>query len=94
MRYRVKLSNSARRALKKLGRSGAFNPSVFNAILQCLEQGSPIPEKYQDHRLHGEFVHFRECHLGFNLLLLYERDDELKIITISEIGTHLELFGE
>lgn len=94
MHYRVKLSNSARRALKKLGRSGKFNPFILNAILQCFEEGNSLPEKYKDHQLHGEFAHLRECHLGFNLLLLYERDDELKIVTVSDIGTHPELFGE
>lgn len=80
--------------MKKLKRSGAFNPSVLNAIFQCLEEGIPLPEKCKDHQLHGEFAHHRECHVGFNLLLVYRRNDALKIITVSDIGTHPELFGE
>ncbi|OGG92987.1 hypothetical protein A2609_02010 [Candidatus Kaiserbacteria bacterium RIFOXYD1_FULL_47_14] len=94
MNYHIKLSISARRALKKLKHSGVFNQIVFNSVLYCLENGNLLPEKYKDHQLHGEFAHFRECHLGFNLLLLYRRNDEAGIITISDIGTHPELFGE
>ncbi|MBI4065685.1 type II toxin-antitoxin system mRNA interferase toxin, RelE/StbE family [Candidatus Kaiserbacteria bacterium] len=53
-----------------------------------------LPEQYKDHQLHGDLAHFRECHIGFNQLLLYERDEALGIIVISKIGTHAELFGE
>lgn len=94
MTYRIRISNKAQRALRKLRRSGMFNPSVLNTVLLCLEQKNSLPGKYKDHQLHGELVQFRECHLGFNLLLQYEKDDELRLITISNIGTHQELFGE
>ena len=94
MIYRIRISNKAQRALKKLKHSGIFNPPVFNSVLLCLEQGNSLPGKYKDHQLHGELVHFRECHLGFNLLLQYEKDDESQLIIISNIGTHQELFGE
>lgn len=94
MSYRVKLSSSARRSLKKLGRSGTFNPSVFDKILHCFEKGESLPTHFKDHALQGNFAGSRECHLGFNLLLIYERDEAVQIITISDIGTHGDLFGE
>lgn len=94
MTYQVKLSRSASRALKKLGRSGSFNPSILNKILHCFEKGESLPVHVKDHALQGNFIGFRECHLGFNLLLVYKRNDETRIITVSDIGTHPELFGE
>lgn len=94
MTYQLSLSSSTRKYLKKLKRSGTFNPAVLNSVLRCLEEGDPLPEKVKDHQLHGEFSHFRECHLGFNLLLLYKRNEERRVIIISDIGTHGELFGE
>lgn len=94
MTYQLSISNSTRKYLKKLKRSGTFNPAVLNSVLRCLEEGDPLPEKHKDHQLHGEFLHLRECHLGFNLSLLYKRNDEARVITISDIGTHGELFGE
>ena len=94
MTYQVKLSRSALKALKKLERSGSFNPYSLNTVLHCFEYGETIPEKYKDHQLRGEFAHLRECHLEFNLLLVYKRNDDARIITVSDIGTHSELFGE
>ncbi|OGG39907.1 hypothetical protein A2118_00810 [Candidatus Kaiserbacteria bacterium GWA2_50_9] len=94
MIYHVSLSASARKRLKKLRYSGNFNTEVFHRILRCLENGEPLPERTKDHQLHGEFANYRECHLGFNLLLLYKRNDEARVVTISDIGTHGELFGE
>lgn len=94
MNYRIKLSNKTERVLKKLKRSGTFNPFALNTILRCLQNGEALPERYKDHQLHGEFAQLRECHLSFNLLLLYKRNEETRIITIADIGTHPELFGE
>jgi mRNA interferase YafQ len=94
MNYRVKLAHKAEKAIKKLKHSGTFNLAVLNTALKCLEQGKSLPERFKDHQLHGEFAQVRECHLGFNLLLLYKRNDETQIITIANIGTHPELFGE
>jgi len=94
MNYRLKVSNKAQKTLKKLGRSGKFNPAILNKILHCLENGGVLPEQYKDHQLHGDLAGFSECHLGFNLLLQYEKDEALRLITIAKIGTHQELFGE
>jgi mRNA interferase YafQ len=94
MIYYVSLSALARKHLKKLSHSGNFNPEVFHRILQCLENREPLPERAKDHQLRGEFADYRECHLGFNLLLIYKQNDDLRVVTITNIGTHQELFGE
>jgi len=92
--YQIKLASSTRKALKKLGRSGKFNQTIFNKVVRCLQNGDPLPFFVKDHQLQGNFIGSRECHLEFNLLLIYERDDVERIVTISDIGTHQELFGE
>ena len=94
MNYRIRVSNKAQKTLKKLGRSGKFNPTVLNKILRLLEKGRVLPEQYKNHQLQGDLTGFSECHIGFNLLLQYERDEVLRLITIAKIGTHQELFGE
>jgi len=94
MIYHVSLSASSRKRLKKLRYSGNFNPEVFHRILQCLENGETLPERVKDHQLRGEFTDYRECHLGFNLLLIYKQNNDLRTVTITNIGTHPELFGE
>ncbi len=91
--YHVRLTHSARKALRKYGRSRRIDPKVFNRMLTHLEQEKPLQAQYRDHKLGGEFEGFRECHLSFDMLVLYKQDEEQYLVTISDIGTHDELFG-
>jgi len=50
-----------------------------------------LPEQARDHQLKGDAQHLRQCHIKDDLLLQYERDDKLKIITLADIGTHHQL---
>jgi len=92
--YQIAYAQSARRSLKRLRRSGSFKEAIFKELLVLFVHDKSLPVQFQDHALQGSFTEYRECHLGPNLLLLYERDEVLKIITIANIGTHPELFGE
>lgn len=92
--YELVYSQKARKTLKRLRRSGAFSMRTLEELLLLLIHGRNLPAHFKDHQLHGDLARYRECHLGFNLLLQYEKDEILKLITISKIGTHPELFGE
>ena len=92
--YEVSLSNRVRKSLQKYARSGVFPQQKFKQALTHLEQGKLLPVSYQDHQLKGELSAYREFHLGYDLLVQYKRNEEKKIVTISKIGTHTELFGE
>lgn len=91
--YELVYSQEARKALKRLRRSGSFPTDAMDELLPLFIHGKTLPAHYKDHQLHGDLARFRECHLGFNLLLQYEKDEMLGFITISNIGTHQELFG-
>jgi len=93
MTYRIALAASARKALRKLSRSGSFDRGSLDTLLVLFETGVSLPTHYKDHGLHGAFSGSRECHLAFDLLVLYKRDDALCTVTIQDIGTHEELFG-
>ena len=94
MTYSIKLSARAKRSLRKLAHSGTFKKEKLEKALTCLENGVPLPSSYTDHALSGALSNFRECHLGFDLLLLYSRTEKPNTIIIVAIGTHTELFGE
>ena len=94
MKYSVVISSSAKRTIKKLGRSGSFDPSNLHLMLRAFEEGAMLPAVFKDHRLHGRFSEYRECHIGFDMLVVYKRNEEQEIVTISDIGTHPEIFGE
>lgn len=51
-----------------------------------------LPSKNKDHELKGEFLWIRECHISPNVLLIYEIDDEQKMVRFVRIGSHSDLF--
>jgi mRNA interferase YafQ len=91
--YRLTVASSARKALKKLSRSGRFDQSEFDLVVRTLCAGKALAPKFKDHQLKGSLQYSRECHLAFNLLVKYEIDEKLHTLTIEDIGTHDELFG-
>lgn len=92
--YDVVYAQGARKALKRLQRSGSFPEDTFRKMLTLFIFGKSIPANFKDHALQGDLAGSRECHLGFNLLVQYEKDDRLRLVTILGVGTHAELFGE
>ena len=40
-------------------------------VVDTLQQGLPLDEKYRDHELKGKYKGFRECHVQSDWLLIY-----------------------
>ena len=60
-------------------------------IMTLLIESQRLPEKHRDHPLSGDFVHYRECHIEPDWLLVYK-------MTPAEVyfvrtGSHSDLFG-
>ncbi|HXK38707.1 MAG TPA: type II toxin-antitoxin system YafQ family toxin [Candidatus Paceibacterota bacterium] len=91
--YLVVLSSRARKSLRRYSHSGSFPKGKFRQALMHLREHGSLPVNYRDHQLHGELSIFREFHLADDLLVQYKRNEELRIITLADIGTHSELFG-
>ncbi len=60
-------------------------------VFNCLLFDKPIPEKYQDHALVGNFRGFRDCHIKPDLVLIYKVTDD--VVELHQLGTHSEIFG-
>jgi mRNA interferase YafQ len=60
-----------------------------------LEQELPLPEKYHEHALRGNWEGYRECHIEPDWLLVYRIDDDVVPHTVyfSRTGTHQDIFG-
>ena len=54
----------------------------------------PLPAKNHDHQLHGDYEGYRECHITPDWLLIYIKDTEIKIISLSRTGPHSDLFSK
>lgn len=60
-------------------------------VMHYLIHEQPLPAKYRDHPLIGDFQDYRECHVKPDLLLVYAvRGRELHL---ARLNTHAELFG-
>lgn len=59
-------------------------------VIELLATQNPLPTKYKDHRLIGNFIGRRECHIEPDWLLIYKVNEES--IIFERIGTHSDLF--
>ena len=61
-------------------------------VVGMLENDEPLPTKYHNHLLSGDYKGYWECHINPNWLLLYEKDNEIRIISLYRTGTHADIF--
>ncbi len=62
----------------------------MDAVLSLLIQSQPLPGKYKDHALSGDFKGCRECHIEDNWLLIYMVTDDAVVLVAT--GSHDDLF--
>ena len=63
-------------------------------VINLLRLDKPLPENLRNHLLHGDYKGYWECHVTPDWLLLYEKDTEIRIISLYRTGTHSDLFGK
>ncbi len=90
--YKIVLSKQFKKDFKKIAKSGRFNLSFFNEIVDSLAMGEVLHQKYKDHQLSGSLKDFRECHIKPDLLLVYKIYQGQLILELVRLGSHSELF--
>ena len=94
---KVEQRNKFRQDFKRVGRG------EYRSILQpgsgelwkvvvAIANGIPLPAKYRDHPLHGEWEGSRGCHIRPDLVLVYTLEGEDMLI-LERFGSHSDLFG-
>lgn len=86
---RVKYQSGFKRDLK-LARKRNLDIAILQDVINRLMQGSPLPEKFRDHALTGDWRGFRECHVQPDWLLIYKYEDNA--LWLVRTGTHSDLF--
>lgn len=89
MKYEIIRSTKFKKNFKKLNTE--FKDEVL-ATLKKLANDENLEPKYKDHQLWGEFKDFRECHIKPNLLLIYQKIENMLILKAINVGSHSELF--
>ena len=92
MKYRVFKSKQFRKSLKKMIRRGKDIDKLNDVILK-LAAGEPLAPQSRDHALSGDLAGLRDCHIESDWVLLYfyTENGEL-VLTLSDTGTHSDLF--
>lgn len=87
----IRTASRFKKALKKISKSGSFERVKLEQIIQTLSQEEKLDRSYQDHSLTGKMAEYRECHIEFDLLLIYKIEGGSLVLV--NIGSHPDLFG-
>ncbi len=72
---------------KKRGKSA----EKLQCVMQCICCHGDASEQCLPHNLVGDWMHYRECHVAPDWLLVYQvRED---VVVFYRTGTHADIFG-
>jgi mRNA interferase YafQ len=89
--YKIIFSNRFKKDVAKAEKRNLPVEDLF-AVVKLLAAGEPLPPKYKDHPLIGNYTGYRECHLKPDWLLIYTRDEVCLQLILIRTGTHADLF--
>jgi mRNA interferase YafQ len=75
---------------EKSGRHGKRLDADLLATVTLLAKDEPLPRRYFDHPLGGEWKDHRDCHIRPDLILIYRTPDETSLELV-RLGSHSEL---
>lgn len=75
--------------MKKLNKEDL---SLVENLLNRLANDETLEPKYKDHKLKGSLKGLRECHIKPNLVLIYDKIEDLLILKAINVGSHSEVF--
>lgn len=88
-KYHIVHTKEYKKDAKKLDKKTLIK---VEALIDRLANDEILEPKFKDHALKGEFKGLRECHVKPDLLLIYEKIENLLILNIVRIGSHSKLF--
>jgi len=88
IRYANRFKRDYRR--EKSGVLGKKLDTLLSEAVEYLLADKPLPARYVDHALVGEWKDHRDCHIRPDLVLIY-RKLESDILELARLGSHSEL---
>ena len=71
------------------GRHSRYLDAALLETVTRLANGEPLPRRYFDHPLSGEWSDHRDCHIP-DLILIYRKPDDTNLELV-RLGSHSEL---
>lgn len=91
MKLGLRKTRQFEKDLKRMAKRGMPLRELETVVDRLLDQ-TPLPEKYRDHPLVGDYAGFRECHVRPDWLLIYMVQADRLVLTCMRTGTHSDLF--
>ena len=86
---KIKYRNSFEKDVKLAQKRGK-NLDDLKEVITLLSEEKPLPAKYRDHKLVGNYANHRECHIEPNWLLIYKK--HAGELILERTGSHADLF--
>ena len=88
IRYTARFKRDYKREKRGL-RRGRLD-TLLTSVVRMLAADDPLPRRYYDHPLSGEWSDCRDCHITPDLVLIYRKPDK-KTLELVRLGSHSEL---
>ncbi len=76
----------------KLAIKRGKDPLKIKRVMSKILNQEPLDVKYRDHKLIGNYMGRRDCHIEPDWVLIYKPDLENDRIIFERTGTHSDLF--
>ena len=87
----IKYETTFKKDFKRIVKRG-YDVRLLERVIAILANEEPLPDKYRDHALSGDYSDCRECHITPDWLLIYKIDNNELILYLTRTGTHRDLF--
>ena len=91
MKYEIKYTARFKKDYKACKTRG-FPMDRLLSVVERLGNDETLPEVYRDHALQGDYAGYRDCHIRNDWVLIYRRDENVLILTLTRTGTHADVF--
>jgi len=75
---------------EKKGPHGRRLDTLLSEVLDLLSADTPLPARFRDHPLTGNWSDCRDCHIRPDLVLIYRKPDVVTM-QLLRLGSHSEL---
>jgi len=88
----IRYANRFKRDYKreKAGRHSKTLDADLAHAVDLLKADTPLPRRYFDHSLSGDWADHRDCHIKPDLVLIYRKPDA-EYLDLVRLGSHSEL---
>jgi len=87
--YNIFRATTFKKDYKKLNKQ---NQKALKSVITTLADGQELDKIHKDHKLTGNYIGCRECHVKPDLLLIYRIDNNILELALVRTGNHSKLF--